>query len=213
MIAAIKRQNPKSESPAWHGRFLAMLPSIRGFARHKFRSFSIDAREELTQEVIANCFRTYQRLVELGKEDIAYPTAMARFAVKQVRAGRRVGGKIRPGDVMSECAQQRKGFCVEPLDGFDPIENQWQQIVVEDKRATPATIAACRIDFGDWLKLLSKRERKIALILASGEKTSAVAEKFGLTSARISQLRLWLKTNWERFQGEIDTNEPQLATA
>ena len=121
--------------------------------------------------------------------------------------------RIRPGDVMSECAQQRKGFCVESLDGFGPIENHWQQFVVEDKRSTPAAIAACRIDFGDWLKLLSKRERKIALTLASGERTSVVAERFGLTSARISQLRLWLKTNWERFPGEADTNEPQLATA
>ncbi len=56
-------------------------------------------------------------------------------------------------------------------------------------------------------------QRKIALTLASGERTSVVAEKFGLTSARISQLRLWLKESWERFQGEADSKQAQLATA
>lgn len=213
MIATTKRQNRKSKSPAWHGRFLAMLPSIRGYARHKFRSVPQDARDEFTQEVIANCFRTYRRLVELGKEDLAFPTALAQFATKQVRAGRRVAGTCSPRDVMSELAQRRKGFVVGRLDGFDPIENQWHEIVVEDKRATPAEIAVFWIDFATWLKLLSKRERKIALVLASGERTSAVADKFGVTAARISQLRLWLNQSWERFQGEVDSNPAELAVA
>ena len=213
MIATTKRQNRKSKSPAWHGRFLAMLPSIRGYARHKFRSIPQDAREELTQEVIANCFRTCRRLVELGKEDLAFPTALAQFAAKQVRAGRRVAGKCSPRDVMSEHAQRRKGFVVGRLDGFDRVENQWREMLVEDKRATPAEVAAGRIDFADWLKMLSKRERRIALTLASGERTSVVAEKFGLTAARISQLRLWLKQSWERFQGEVDSNSVELAVA
>jgi hypothetical protein len=32
---------------------------------------------------------------------------------------------------------------------------------VEDKRATPADIAACRIDFVSWLKLLPGQRRQI----------------------------------------------------
>jgi hypothetical protein len=54
---------------------------------------------------------------------------------------------------------------------------------VENKRATPADIAACRIDFTAWLRLLPTVRRKIALALASGETTCAAAKKFGVTSS------------------------------
>jgi hypothetical protein len=113
---------------------------------------------------------------------------------------------------MSGYAQNCKGFQVERLDYFDDEENCWQEVVVEDKRATPAEIAACRIDFASWLRLLPSRRRKIALVLAGGETTNATAKKFGLTAARISQLRQWLKESWDAFQGG-GTEEPQLAAA
>ena len=48
---------------------------------------------------------------------------------------------------MSTTAKRRKGFGVEPLKQFDADEGSWQEIVVEDKRATPAEIAITRIDF------------------------------------------------------------------
>jgi hypothetical protein len=50
--------------------------------------------------------------------------------------------------------------------------------------------------------------------LASGETTSAAAKKFGVTPARISQLRQWLKESWEAFKGgEAEEKSPQLAVA
>ena len=213
MIASQKRQKSKSETPAWHATFLAMLPAIRRSAWISFRSIPQEAREEMIQEVVANAMVAFRRLIELDKADLAYPSALARFAVAQVRSGRRVGGKIGTRDVLSQHAQRKNGVYVDRLDGFNPIANQWEEVVVEDKRSTPAEIAACRIDFADWLKLLSKRERKIASILASGELTSVVAKRFGVTAARISQLRLWLKQSWERFQGEVDSNPAELAVA
>jgi hypothetical protein len=85
---------------------------------------------------------------------------------------------------------------------------------VEDKRATPADVAACRIDFAEWLRRLSVRLRKIALALAAGETTKGAAEQFGLSPARISQIREGLKKNWEAFQGDAETGgHPQPATA
>jgi hypothetical protein len=98
---------------------------------------------------------------------------------------------------------QQRGFEIDRLSHSDREESQWQEIVVEDRRAGPAEIAACRIDFASWLRFLPARLRKIALTLAGGETTSAAAKKFGVTPARISQLRLWLKENWEGFQGQV----------
>ena len=131
-----------------------------------------------------------------------YPSALARYGVAQVRAGRRVGNRLRNCDALLEHAQRRKGFVVRRLDHFDCEESRWEEIVVEDRRAGPAEIAVCRIDFASWLLLLPIRLRKIALTLAGGETTSATAKKFGVTPARVSQLRLWLKQSWEQFQGE-----------
>jgi hypothetical protein len=68
-------------------------------------------------------------------------------------------------------------------------------------------------DFASWLRLLPTLRRKIALALASGETTSATAKKFGVTPARISQLRQWLKESWEAFQGGAAMDQPQLAVA
>jgi DNA-binding NarL/FixJ family response regulator len=82
------------------------------------------------------------------------------------------------------------------------------------KRATPAEVAACRIDFAEWLRRLTARLRKIALALASGETTKGAAEQFGLSPARISQLREWLKKSWEEFQGDAQISaQPQPVTA
>ena len=70
---------------------LISLPCCRRFAVSPDTSF-VQSRwknvKRPVQEVIANCFRTYRRLVELDKKYVAYPTALARFAVKQVRAVR-----------------------------------------------------------------------------------------------------------------------------
>ena len=68
----------------------------------------------------------------------------------------------------------------------------------------PADIARVRIDFADWLKTLPRRTRRIAETLSIGETTSAVATRFHVSAARISQLRRQLKESWDEFVGEPD---------
>jgi hypothetical protein len=213
MIAAIRNQESRTEAAASHAAFMPMLPAIRRTAQISFRKIRPELRSELIEEVVANCFVAYVRLVERGQADRALPSPLARFAVAQVRAGRRVGTRLRISDVLSNYAQYQKGFQVEQLDQFDEEEDCWQQILIEDKRATPADVAACRIDFAEWLRRLTARLRKIALALASGETTKGAAEKFGLSPARISQLREWLRKSWEEFQGEAVIGGPQPAAA
>jgi hypothetical protein len=77
------------------------------------------------------------------------------------------------------------------------------------RRSTPADLAALRIDFADWLCGLSLRHRQIALCLAGGERTSALAARYRVTPARISQIRRELADGWDCFQGESDrTSSP-----
>ena len=48
---------------------------------------------------------------------------------------------------------------------------------------------------------------------ASVEKGEAAAKKCGVTPARVSQLRLWLKESWEGFQCEAEEGQARVAAA
>jgi hypothetical protein len=183
-------------------RFLQMLPTIRSVARYAFCNWSRDQWQELAAEVIANSFVAFVRLVERDKADLAYPTVLATYGVKQVLSGHRVGNRLNVKDASSPYCQQRKGVRMRPLQRFEPMQGKWREIVVEDGRATPADVAATRIDFADWLRQLPRSKRNVAKLLATGEGTSAAAQRFRLSKARISQLRSELRANWDEFQGE-----------
>ena len=155
------------------------------------------------QEVICNALKAYVRLVQLKKTDLAYPTVLAKYGVAQVKDGRKVGGKLNVLDVMSTYCQQRKGVIVERLDQFDDENNQWKEIVVEDKNAGPAEVATTRVDFADWLKSLCRRDRRIAELLALGNHTTDVARRFKVCAGRVSQLRRELQRSWRQFVGEV----------
>lgn len=193
-------------TPQHQAKFLSLLPLIVRQARVAFRGKDSESREELTAEVVANAYVCFARLVELGRESLAFGTPLGTYAVRQVRAGRRVGGKLNVRDIASRHCQVTKGARVGRLDHFDEGTEEWKEVLVEDRRAGPSEIAASRIDFGEWLRFLPARHRRIAKVLATGESTGTVARKFKLSSGRISQLRRELKTSWETFQGEAEAD-------
>jgi hypothetical protein len=202
MIAIAKDRSRTRQSKRRAPTFEELLPAIKKQASVAFRSSPRSEREELVAEVVANCYVAYRRLVERGLGNVVYPAPLAQYAILQVRAGRRVGTKLNIRDVSSPYCQQRKRVRVERLDHYDREERGWQEILVEDRRSTPAEVAAMRIDFSDWLKSLKPRVRRIAKTLATGATTTDVARKFAVSQARVSQIRRELKDAWEMFQGE-----------
>ena len=182
--------------------FLRLLSSIRRNAYHAFRRMDPDARDEAIQEVIANAFAAYQSLVKRGKTQVIAPGPLARYAIAQTRAGRRVGGQLNIDDITSHYCQHRRGIQLKSMGEVDEATGTWSQILVEDPSSSPADIAAIRIDFETWMELLPERQRSIAEVLSTGETTGAVAKLFDVTAGRISQLRSQLKAAWEAFQGE-----------
>jgi hypothetical protein len=125
-----------STTPDCNDRFVEMLPTIRKFATYAFRRMRAWLREELITEAIANAFVAFKKLVQRGKADLAYATVLARYAVKQIRDNRRVGASLSSEDVMHPKAQRSRRFVVIPLQR--QIEGGWQDLVVEDRRSTPA---------------------------------------------------------------------------
>src|SRR5947207_157654 len=183
-------------------RFVQMLPTIRRIASYAFRRVRACLREELVTEVVANALVAFKKLVQRGKADLAYATVLAKYAIKQIRDNRRVGANLNSEDVMHPHAQRRRHFVVLPLQR-QRDEDRWEDLVVEDRNSTPAEIAACRLDFRAWLKMLDQKKRAMVMKLASGEPTITAARIFKVSQGRISQLRQELKKSWQFFQGEL----------
>ena len=200
MIAPIRTDCLHHDAGCDPDKFLAMLQPIRRQASIAFRRCRSEAREELIQEVIANSYRAWVRLVKRGRADVALPTPLAQFAIRQVRAGRRVGSRQSRLDILSPSARRIHGFTIGRLDHRDDHSDTCQQLLVEDRRSGPAETAAIRLDVAGWFRTLSRRNRRIANALALGGSTGSVARQFGVSCGRVSQLRRWFRLQWEQFQ-------------
>lgn len=190
-----------------HDLFLAMLPKIHRYARAKLRYYAAEAREDAIAEITANAFKAYIRLVERGKLDVVFATALARFAIRQFQSGRRVGNRFTIRDVMSTAAQRRGGFTVERLDCVDPDTGEWIDAIADDFSTPVPDQAAFRCDFPAWLRMQKPRNRRIAEALSLGHTTAEVAKRFRISAGRISQLRSELQKSWRAFHGEVDAEE------
>jgi hypothetical protein len=116
-----------------------------------------------------------------------------------------VGGKQEAAkDPLSSRCQKRHGVAVDriliKLSGMGCAG--WQQAALEDRSMRVADLAAFRIDFAEWLRSQSHRHRKIINELASGSRGFEVADRFGLTEGRVSQLRRRFQRDWQVYQGD-----------
>ncbi len=203
MIALAESQD-RPRVPEWHDRFLDMLPTIERYASAAFREFDRETKEDLVEECVANCFCAYARLVERGKEHVAFPTKLANFAVRQIKDGRRVGKKQNVRDVYDIHARVKGGYQIKHLGTPHEQCGGWKEQLVENDRTPVPDQAIFRIDFPSWLRTLSRRDRRIVNNLTAGERTSDVARKFGVSAGRISQMRGQLKESWEAFGEDTD---------
>jgi hypothetical protein len=195
-------------SDNWQAGFLNVLPAVQTHAQIQFRRLPAEKREQAIQEAIASACVSYQLLAAQGKLHVARPGTLAMYAVNFVRNGRHIGGSQDAAkDAMSPAAQRRHHFKTASYDRFEREVGEWRQVAIEDRKTPIPDLAAFRIDFATWLKTITRRDRRIILTLAGGERTSAAANRFGISPARVSQLRRKYEQLWRAFQGEPATGE------
>ena len=205
MVASVLSASADGVLPLGDERFLALLPTIERHARRFFRRFRGHRAEELVQETTALAWDWYRRLVARGKDPAAFPATLARFAARHAGAGRRLCGQESSHDVLSPRAQQRHGFGVERL-RLHPRADElpWREALTDNTQTPPPDAAAFRIDFPRWLATLSERDRRLVGAMLHGDRTGELAKRFGLSGARISQLRRAYHRAWHRFHGELE---------
>jgi hypothetical protein len=182
-----------------------ILPRVESHGQVVFRSLRCeDTRQNAINEMVALAWRWTLRLVERGKDVTQFPTAIATFAGQAVKAGRRLTGQEKAKDVLSPQAQRHHNFTVSKLvevstlSGNNPIEE-----ALQDNTVSPVPDqVAFRCDFPRWLASLDERRHRIAEDLMLGERTFDVANKHGISPARVSQLRREFMEDWDRFTGE-----------
>ena len=201
MIAPIRTAQSPSHADL-QASFMAILPAIKRVATYAFRRWTRDERDELIAEVIASAWPSFCRLIERGKDPTTFPTALARFAVCGVKEGRRIGRRHARYDLLSSYCRTN-GTRFESLEAFQASDpDLWEELLIESRNATPADTAAARLDFAAWLRKLTGRRRRIAKALAVGERACDVADRFGVSRGRITQLRQEFKASWAKFHGE-----------
>jgi hypothetical protein len=200
MNAAIHTSN-------WQTGFLNVLPTVHKHAKIKFRKLPAAQREDAIQETIAAAVVSYQKLAAKGQFHVARPSMLATYAVLHVRSGRHVGGhQDAAGDVMSPIAHRRHEIKIDNIG-----DDGWHSMLIASRKSEVPDLAAFRIDFEDWVSSFVRRDRKIIAALASGERTKTVADRFGITQGRVSQLRRRFERNWLLFQGETASDATGVA--
>ena len=206
---------PCSPTHALQAAFLnEVLPRIETHAQVCFHGVRCHHRkEEFTAEMVALAWRWFLRLIEKGKDPLAFPTALATYAAKAVKSGRRLAGQERSKEVLSPVARHKHGVKVEPLpcstrrpydDFYGDVHGQQELDAFEERlrdnsMTPPPDAAAFRIDFPSWLKTRTDRDRRIIEDMMQDERTLDLARKHGISPGRVSQLRREFMDDWNRF--------------
>jgi hypothetical protein len=195
-------------------RFLELLPAIETHGSIYFRHLRCPHKKaDAIQEMRALAWKWFIRLTQRGKDVNEFLTTFNSFLARAVNSGRRLAGMSKAKDVMNPIAQLRHGIKVErlatsTLASFEqlyslPHGHEMQDTFEErlqDNTVTPVfDQVQFRIDFPSWLMTLTDRDRRVIEDLMVGERTSDVADKYGLTAGRISQLRREFVQDWTRF--------------
>src|SRR5262245_46841966 len=195
--------SPSTSPSALHASFLAILPQLQRHGRIYFRGARSDRRADLVAEMVALAWKWFVRLAQRGKDPTRFAVMLASYAAKAVKSGRRVTGQEPARDVLSPLAQMRRCFVVSTLPEFSTLSGNPLAEALQDNTQSPVDEqAAFRLDFPAWLATLGSRNKSIAQDMALGHRTRELADTYGLTPGRVSQLRREFQDAWEHFTAD-----------
>jgi hypothetical protein len=201
---------PRHRLALLHARFLSLVPRIRLHGRVYFQHVRCPfTREDLIAEMVAVCWRWFLRLVQRRKDPTRFASALAGYAARAVNSGRRVVGMDRTKDVLSARARRRHGFTVGKLPDFGTLSTNPLEEALADNTQTPVPEqVSFRLDFPAWRLGYGRRDREMIDGMLLGERTLDLANRHGISPARVSQKRREFRRDWERFTADPAEREP-----
>jgi hypothetical protein len=151
-----------------------------------------------------------------GKDATKFASALARYAARAVRCGCKLTGQEKAKDVLSSVAQKRHGFKVESLPAssrtlferaYSAVRGQeemdaWEERLRDNTQTPVPDQASFRLAYPQFVRSLSRRDRRMAHFLSLGNSATQTARKFELTPGRITQLRQQWCRDWHALHDE-----------
>jgi hypothetical protein len=189
---------------ALHARFLTILPRLQTHGAIFFRHlWCPDQKADAIAEMVALAWQWYVRLAQQGTDAARFPGALAAYAARAVRSGRRLCGQEPAQEALSPRAQQRHHFTVARLPDCGTAASPYADALRDNTVSPIPDQVAFRLDFQAWLRTRTGRDRRLIAALALSERSAAVAARFGLSPGRVSQLRREYREDWLRFCGAL----------
>src|SRR4051812_26854228 len=162
----------------FRAEFERVIPRIRVRALVVFRDVVCPHQKaDLVAETIGLAWKWWLRLRRLGEKDPnQFVSAIATYAARAVKSGRRVCGHERARDAMSPVAQRTHGFHVGTLPAVSTLSGSPLEEALKDNTRTPVDDqVAFRLDFPAWLMTYDQRRRDLIGAMAEGERTLDLA--------------------------------------
>src|SRR5262249_57616886 len=119
-------------------------------------------KEDAIAETVALAWAWYVRLARKGKDAARFASALASYAARAAKSGRRLCGQKGAKDVLSALAQQRYHFAVSPLPQGSSLDGNVFDEALRDNRRTPVPDqVAFRCDFPAWRITRGDRDRRL----------------------------------------------------
>ena len=184
-----------------------IAPIIERQARVDFRHYrkNRERQEDMMQKAMGLGWKHYQRLRERGIDPEPFKTVFAQRVCQAVRDSRDVTGRERLRDAMSPVAQRAGEFAVQSIPEFDTTDkrdNETLEALADTRNASPLDQVQAVVDVKDWRKTLPHRDQKIFDDMVEGSTTTELADKYGFSQARGSQIRRKFVEAYHDFQGE-----------
>ncbi len=165
------------------------------------RPIGSEDTEELIQDTLASAAEMIESMERQGKEPI--PNSIAFYSIQRTKSGRRSTGAQRT-DVMSP------GFAMDNEDLFsmdaDLADDEGCPMSLHDVIAAdsedPSETVLRDLDWHEFLTNLDVRKRRILAELMVGMGTNEIAKLFGISAARITQLKREIGVHLKVFMGD-----------
>jgi DNA-directed RNA polymerase specialized sigma24 family protein len=193
--------------------FFASLPRIARHARFHFRHLKRGhEHDDTVAEAVALAWKWFVRLVQQGRHPEEFISAIASYAARAVKSGRRLCGQEKANDVFSRSTQSRRAFLISGFPEFSTLTGHALDEALHDNTATPVPDqVSFRMDFPAWLATRSVRDRELIGELIAGEQAKDAARRFGISAARVTQLRRDYLEDWRSFCDEPVPFDPNPA--
>ena len=167
-----------------------IAPIIQGALPRVVRPVGAEDHAELVQDALCTAARMIEASEMSGKP--LYPRSIAHYAIQRAKAGRRFNyaGEM---DALSPAACLRGGVSLEALDAPVSVECEedysLHDVLADSGAEDPSLVAARELDWAELLEDLNDRDLAVLQMASGARSNGQLSRQFGLSPARISQLK------------------------